>query len=547
MVEVPLTFVGDRTGRTLRFRALLVQDWEGDIILSWNVLDRMGVNFIRDRTTGKTTHITLNKVGDIMFPVSRRQGVKAAEVAKNLGAELERVVLGGEKQKLLDRITNGGPPDPKSEDRRDRSRRWKIEARTLRKTITPDSYRDLCIKANKLRWEKKSNESGLTKSALRDERRKAPVPKAGPASPDRSREEGGRRMKGKKRERDIESTGKYEHKYYNMHNNNNSNNNSYKICEEREGHKDNKHINIGYKRERQDGKTRRHGKEHDTPSNREAMSEPVDEKVRREIDEAGGWVASEELMRLLGGIGWREPPVVFARRNIDLMPRLRELERALVLVPWQDGASQILEGLDRLVEIPLLIPSSYLIRENGKPLRDKPWLVAQIDTPTKAEVWKMVHKRYFKEENRKEKIIDSMLRLWPPEVRIPERRDWASWELGERLYEVVKAAVVSVGEDFNSQELGAEENDDGLLDQALPLDIEEAARKDTYPTKQSLVKAMRDTSGGSIHGRIVDIAWAHRRVFDPVEPGSVKGHFHKIEFDTSWELKAKIYPLKPEH
>ena len=77
--------------------------------------------------------------------------------------------------------------------------------------------------------------------------------------------------------------------------------------------------------------------------------------------------------------------------------------------------------------------------------------------------------------------------------------------------------------------------------------MEEAARKDAYPTKQSLAKAMRDTSGGSIHGRIVDIAWAHRKVFDPLEPGSVKGHFHKIELDTTRELKAKIYPLKPEH
>jgi len=156
--------------------------------------------------------------------------------------------------------------------------------------------------------------------------------------------------------------------------------------------------------ERQNGKTRRRGDEHDTPSNREAMPEPADEKVRREMDEAGGWVASEELKRLLGGIGWREPLIVLARRNIDLMPRLRELERALVLVPWQDGASQILEVLDRLVEIPLLIPSSYLIRKNGKPLRDKPWLIARIETPKKAEVWKMVHKNILRKKIGRKKL-----------------------------------------------------------------------------------------------------------------------------------------------
>jgi len=171
---------------------------------------------------------------------------------------------------------------------------------------------------------------------------------------------------------------------------------------------------------------------------------------------------------------------------------------------------------NRLGEIPLLIPSSYLVRKYGKLLRDKPWLLAQIDIPRKAEVWRLVHKKYFREGDRKEKIIESMLRLWPPEVRIPERRDWASWELGERLHQLIKVAILGVNEDFNSQEIGAEEDDDGLLDQALPLSVEEAARKDTFATNQSMAKAMRETSGGRVDGKILDIAWAHRRVFDPV-------------------------------
>ena len=52
-------------------------------------------------------------------------------------------------------------------------------------------------------------------------------------------------------------------------------------------------------------------------------------------------------------------------------------------------------------------------------------------------------------------------------------------ELGERLYKVLKASILSIEEQFNSQELGAEEQDDGILDQALPLSVEEAARKYT--------------------------------------------------------------------
>jgi len=59
-------------------------------------------------------------------------------------------------------------------------------------------------------------------------------------------------MKGKKTERDIEDMERHENKYYNMHNNNNNN-----IYKGKEGHNDNKYIHIGYKRERQDGKTRR--------------------------------------------------------------------------------------------------------------------------------------------------------------------------------------------------------------------------------------------------------------------------------------------------
>jgi len=103
-------------------------------------------------------------------------------------------------------------------------------------------------------------------------------------------------------------------------------------------------------------------------------------------EDTGGWIASEELLRQLRDVvGWKEPPVLLAKRNMDLMPRLRSLEQALVLIPWQDGASQIIEVIDRLVEIPLLVPSSYMIRAHGKPLKDKPWLLAQIDTPKKAE------------------------------------------------------------------------------------------------------------------------------------------------------------------
>ena len=156
------------------------------------------------------------------------------------------------------------------------------------------------------------------------------------------------------------------------------------------------------------------GKHEQQPIRTNHFDEPKSE------EDTGGWVASEELLRQLRDtVGWKETPIVLAKRNIDLMPRLRSIEQALVFIPWQDGASQIIEVIDRLVEIPLLVPSSHMIRAHGMPLKDKPWLLAQIDVPRKAETWKLFHSKFFKEEDRKPRIIEAMTKLWPPEVRVP--------------------------------------------------------------------------------------------------------------------------------
>ena len=38
----------------------------------------------------------------------------------------------------------------------------------------------------------------------------------------------------------------------------------------------------------------------------------------------------------------------------------------------------------------------------------------------------------------------------------------------------------------------------------------------------------------------------HRELFRSVRPGSVKGHYHRIDLDTQKGLKARIYPLRNE-
>ena len=151
-------------------------------------------------------------------------------------------------------------------------------------------------------------------------------------------------------------------------------------------------------------------------------------------DETGGWRASEKLLHQLSSeMKWTQSPRIFAKKNSEIMPILRGLEDTLVIIPYQEGTSQIYGVIDHLVDIPLLISPAYLVRTQGKPLKDKPWLVARVGNTEKAQMWRLFFWKLFKAESRKEDMMREMLRLWPQEVRIPEAREWPVWDLAERL------------------------------------------------------------------------------------------------------------------
>jgi len=154
-VEFGLKFSGESKG-ILRFRALVVTEWEGDVILSWNALDMMGINFIRDKETGRTTHIQLSRV-DTVAPVVRKYDKSIAEKARQLTAKIDRAVQEDTIEALKNRIIFGEALKPK--DRRERSRWWKHETRQLRKAITPQGYKNLCQEAGKTRAERLSGEA----------------------------------------------------------------------------------------------------------------------------------------------------------------------------------------------------------------------------------------------------------------------------------------------------------------------------------------------------------------------------------------------------
>ena len=570
ITEIPVKFDAEGSERTFRFRALYVPGWDGDLILSWNVLDTMGLNFVRDGNTGKTKAVVLSRAGNLVVPVSARYDVKIAGQARLLTAELDKAVKQNQIDKLKYNIIHGTKATLTIQ-RRERSERFRLEMRALRKEIGPEAYRLICEEARKARLELK-RKGGILGAGGEWKQSNADIESIKQVASARIREDhdGGNAKKVEQvnarkqnqRSGDKEQEGK-------------GSTTETKRRSERDAWSMRREAtNSASEQKRADAKTEKqptskangdvqtrksassqssvkteekhNAKKTAIVGKRERKMEQCENKkeLDRVTDYSGGWEASKELLRQLRErIGWRQKPKVLAKRNADLMPALRKMKDGMVIIPWQDGGSQTLELIDRLVEIPLLIPSTYMVRGNGKPLKDKSWLVAQIDEPEKAEIWRLLHRRYFKNDSNREKLISVMTQLWPAEVRIPERRNWASWELGERLYENVKAAVVIAGEKFSSQELGAEEEEDGILDQVLPLKVEEAARKDIYPTKEAMAKAMN----GKVDKRVLEIAWKHRRVFDPVEPGSVKDHVHRIELDTKKELKAKLYPIKPEH
>ena len=230
-------------------------DWEGDVIISWNALDMLGINFARDRNSGRTTHVNLEKVR-VTVPILKQYDRKLAEQGKLYANKVGEALEEDQVRALKEHIVNGKAPE-QEEDRKERSRDWRRKTRSIRKAITPKKYKTTCEEARKERCER-----------------------------------------GRKEEK-IE-------------------------------------IRIG--RARKDG--------------------DVEEKVTvTEQDTDGGWRVSKELCQLVRQkYGWKEPPIVLARRNPDLMPALRKMGKALIAIPWHDGASQMLEVLDRLVDIPLLVP-----------------------------------------------------------------------------------------------------------------------------------------------------------------------------------------------
>ena len=66
-----------------------------------------------------------------------------------------------------------------------------------------------------------------------------------------------------------------------------------------------------------------------------------------------------------------------------------------------------------------------------------------------------------------------------------------------------------------------------------------------HQNKESLSKYLASKTD-KLTPQVLNLCWEFRSLFDDIQPGSVRDHSHRIELNTSRDLKAKLYPLRNE-
>ena len=59
------------------------------------------------------------------------------------------------------------------------------------------------------------------------------------------------------------------------------------------------------------------------------------------------------------------------------MKVLRQNSDGSVLFPYTDSASHTLEALDRMVDLPIIFPTAFMLRKVGRVVNNLPWIVGE--------------------------------------------------------------------------------------------------------------------------------------------------------------------------
>ena len=135
---------------------------------------------------------------------------------------------------------------------------------------------------------------------------------------------------------------------------------------------------------------------------------------------------------------------------------MRKQQNATIGTPWADWASHTLEILDRITDMPILVPSSPMIISKGR--------------KAEAEQVRNTYRAYFSkpDDQIEEEPITEVTNFWPPQLPIPESKDNQRWDTASRLFHNLKATIACVNQKFSSQGFEAEEEDDAMLDSVMP-------------------------------------------------------------------------------
>ena len=259
-----------------------------------------------------------------------------------------------------------------------------------------------------------------------------------------------------------------------------------------------------------------------------------------------GWTISDEGLRRLTDRGWQKPAMLagrFAGRVV--MEFLRSGREGAILFPWAEPtAGHVMEALDRTDDIPLLIPSIQMVRRFGRTITKDHWIAVRVADKKKAEQWREKSRRFFEK-------IDQKTEIWSiKRILGTDTLDDGDSEIdpqgqhpAAKLYRALKDTVLGEIQPFSSLALQQDDQEEEEISwQALEPPASDS-KTPVHRSRVSLQKYIRAKTD-VYRPELLDLCWSYRHLFDEIQPGSVKGQVHRIDLNTSKELKARIYPLR---
>ena len=266
-----------------------------------------------------------------------------------------------------------------------------------------------------------------------------------------------------------------------------------------------------------------------------------------------GWRVLDEGLAPLRKRKWPEPVVIAGRKVKEiLLDFIRSGKTGSVLIPWSELTScHTLEAMDSMDDIPIMVPAVNMFRQEGNVLTKSPWLAFRIGGKERARKWREGSRDWWQNSDEKEKkelVITMAGNLIEP-LKAQEV-EMEGEELAVKLFKAVKDTITGECQPFASYTLPQDdkEEEEAIWERmAPPCPLPPAASK-VPRTIQELKKAMTGKLKEAIDDEIVKVVWNYKEVFEEVVPGSVRpeDHCHRIDLNTSKELRAKIYPLRNE-